>query len=256
MHKKKAELIEFIADIKTKKQIEKEIQTRYTIYEELVDTDTIAFLLVDELGRNIQSITKIANLTPNGDHTVIGRVLSISEKKTFKRKNGTPGRVINLEIADDSGTCRLVLWNGDIDIVKNKEIQVGTCLKVINGYTKPGYTGGIEINLGRWGLLEVEPLDGSVQKQHRNGEDISGMLVKKEATKTFFKDDGDIGFVTTITIKERNVKKEVVLWDCHVKEIQSFPIGENVMLKNVVKKWQNGKTEFHLLHEGCLEKRK
>ncbi|PNX52477.1 MAG: hypothetical protein BV458_09365, partial [Thermoplasmata archaeon M9B2D] len=115
MHKKKAELIEFIADIKTKKQIEKEIQTRYTIYEELVDTDTIAFLLVDELGRNIQSITKIANLTPNGDHTVIGRVLSISEKKTFKRKNGTPGRVINLEIADDSGTCRLVLWNGDID---------------------------------------------------------------------------------------------------------------------------------------------
>jgi len=52
MHKKKAELIEFIADIKTKKQIEKEIQTRYTIYEELVDTDTIAFLLVDELGRN------------------------------------------------------------------------------------------------------------------------------------------------------------------------------------------------------------
>jgi len=256
MHKKKAELIEFIADIKTKKQIEKEIQTRYKNYEELVDADTLAYLLVDELGRNTQSITKIANLASNGDHTVIGKVLSISEKKTFKRKNGTPGRVINLEIADDSGTCRLVLWNGDIDTIKNKEIQVGTCLKVINGYTKPGYTGGIEINLGRWGLLEVEPPDGSVQKQHRNGEDISGMLVKKEATKTFFKDDGDIGFVTTITIKERNVKKEVVLWDHHVKEIQSFPIGENVMLKNVAKKWQNGKTEYHLLNEGCLEKRK
>lgn len=256
MHKTKTELIELIADIKPKKEIEKEIQNRYKNYGELIDKDTIAFLLVDELGRNKQSITKILDLTPNGDYTVIGRVLSISDSKTFKRKNGTPGKVINLEITDDTATCRLVLWNGDIDYIKNKQIQTGTWLKIINGYTKPGYMGGMEINLGRWGLLEVEPIDVSTHTQHQNGGEIAGVLVKKEPTKAFFKDDGDIGFVTTITIKEQNIRKEIILRDRHVKEIQSYMIGEAVVLKNIVKKWQNGKTEFQLHCDGFLEKRK
>ncbi len=257
MHKTKAELIELISDIKTKKEIEKEIQTRYKNYGELVDKDTIAFLLVDELGRNKQSITRIADLTPNADYTVIGRVLNISDSKTFKRKNGSAGKVINLEITDDSACCRLVLWNGDTEHIKNKEIQQGTWLKVINGYTKPGYTGGIEINLGRWGLLEVEPVDISIQEQQRNnGEDITGVLVQKESTKAFFKDDGEIGFITIITIKEQNIKKHIILKDHHVKEIQAYKTGDSIKLKNVVKKWQNGKTEFYLSCQGRIEKRR
>lgn len=257
MHKKKTELIELISDIKTKKEIEKEIQTRYKNYGELVDKDTIAFILVDELGRNKQSITRIADLTPDGDYTVIGRVLSISDSKTFKRKNGAPGKVVNLEITDDTATCRLVLWNGDTEFIKNKEIQQGSWLKIINGYTKSGYTGGIEINLGRWGLLEVEPVDVSTQKQQQtNGQDITGVLVKKESTKAFFKDDGEIGFITTITIKEQNIEKHIILKDHHVKEIQAYKTGEGILLKDVVKKWQNGKTEFHLSDQGSVEKRK
>lgn len=257
MHKKKTELIELISDIKTKKEIEKEIQTRYKNYGELVDKDTIAFILVDELGRNKQSITRIADLTPEGDYTVIGRVLSISDSKTFKRKNGAPGKVVNLEITDETATCRLVLWNGDTEFIKNKEIQQGSWLKIINGYTKSGYTGGIEINLGRWGLLEVEPVDVSTQKQQQtNGQDITGVLVKKESTKAFFKDDGEIGFITTITIKEQNIEKHIILKDHHVKEIQAYKTGEGILLKDVVKKWQNGKTEFHLSDQGSVEKRK
>ncbi|MBN1860433.1 MAG: hypothetical protein JW840_03110 [Candidatus Thermoplasmatota archaeon] len=254
MHKNKTELIELIADIKSKKEIEKEIQTRYKKYEELIDKDTLAFLLVDELGQNKQSVTKICDLATNGDYTVIGRVLNISDSRTFKRKNGSAGKVINLEITDESATCRLVLWNGDIEYIKNKEIQQGTWLKIINGYTKQGYTGGIEINLGRWGLLEVEPVDLSMQKEQNHGEEITGVLLHKESTKAFFKDNGDIGFVTTITIKNQNIKREVILWDDHVKEIQSYKTGDRIILKNVVKKWQNGKTEFLLDTEGFLEK--
>lgn len=254
MHKNKTELIELIADIKSKKEIEKEIHTRYKRYEELIDKDTLAFLLVDELGRNKQSITKICDLAPNGDYTVIGRVLDISDSRTFKRKNGSVGKVINLEITDESASCRLVLWNGDIEYIKNKEIQRGTWLKIINGYTKQGYMGGIEINLGRWGLLEVEPMDLSIQKEQNHGEEIIGVLLQKESTKAFFKDNGDIGFVTTITIKNQNIKRQVILWDDHVKEIQSYKIGDKIILKNVIKKWQNGKTEFLLDTEGFLEK--
>ena len=258
MHKTKTELLEIIADIKPKKEFEKEINRQYTLYDELLDKDTIAYLLVDQLGRNTQSITKIVELTPNGDYTVVGRVLSISDSKTFKRKNGSPGKVINLEITDETGTCQLVLWNGDIDSIKNKEIKQGTMIKIINGYTKTGYTGGMEIHLGRWGLLEVEPTDASSQSQQRKYlcDEISGVLVLKEPTKAFFKDDGEFGFVTTITMKEHNIKKELILWDHNVKDIQTCHIGDTLTLKNVTKKWCNGKTEFHVMQNGSVERRK
>ena len=59
MHKTKTELLELSADIKPKKEFEKEINRQYTLYDELLDKDTIAYLLVDQLGRNIQSISKI-----------------------------------------------------------------------------------------------------------------------------------------------------------------------------------------------------
>ncbi|HWR27825.1 MAG TPA: OB-fold nucleic acid binding domain-containing protein [Candidatus Thermoplasmatota archaeon] len=258
MHKTKTELLEIIADIKPKKEFEKEINRQYTLYDELLDKDTIAYLLVDQLGRNTQSITTIAELAPNGDYTVVGRVLSISDSKTFKRKNGSPGKVINLEITDETGTCQLVLWNGDIDSIKNKEIKQGTLIKIINGYTKTGYTGGMEIHLGRWGLLEVEPTDASSQSQQRQYlcDEISGVLLLKEPTKAFFKDDGEFGFVTTITMKEHNIKKELILWDHNVKDIQTCHIGDSLTLKNVTKKWCNGKTEFHVMQNGSVERRK
>ncbi|MBE3136597.1 MAG: hypothetical protein IMZ43_04280 [Thermoplasmata archaeon] len=258
MHKTKTELIELIADLKTKKDFEKEIKIRYKDYDELVDQDTIALLIVDELGRNKQSITKIVDLSPNGDYTVVGKVLSISDSKTFKRKNGTPGKVINLEITDDTAICGLVLWNGDIDHIKNKEIQPGTIVKIINGYTKLGYTGDMEINLGRWGLLEVGPIDISSQEEQpkHNADEITGVLLHKESTKAFFKDDGEFGFVTTITVKEHDTKKEITLWDRCVKDIQAYKIGETITLKNVAKKCGNGKTEFHVNEDSTIEKHK
>jgi replication factor A1 len=258
MHKTKTELIELIADLTTKKDFEKKIKKRYKNYDELIDQDTIALLIVDELGRNKLSITKIIDLAPDGDYTVVGKVQNISDSKTFKRKNGTPGKVINLEISDDTGACRLVLWNGDTDHIKNKEIQLGTIVKIINGYTKLGYTGGMEINLGRWGLLEVAPTDITSQKEQPkyNADEITGVLIQKESTKAFFKDNGEFGFVTTITIKDHDTKKEITLWDQCVKDIQAYKIGETITLKNITKKYGNGKTEFHVTENSSIEKHK
>jgi len=256
MHKTKSELYGLIADLKTKKDFEKEINIRYKRFNELVDKDTIAHLIVDELGRNKQSVIKIANLSADGDYTVVGKVLNISDSKTFKRKNGNPGKVINLEIADDTGVCRLVLWNGDTAHIKNKEIRPGTVLRVINGYTKQGFRGDLEINLGRWGALEVEPAQNQPNQEPQESptEQIAGVLVHKESTKAFFKDDGEFGFVTTIKIKEQNITKEIKLWGHSVKDIQSCKIGEKVILKNVTKKWENGRTEFHVSEKSSIEK--
>ena len=124
MHKKKDELYESIKNLKTKKEFEDEIKNRFIENKKLLDKDTIALLIVDELERNNQVLSKISEIKPDSEYTVVGKITNIYESKSFKRKNGTSGKVINLDISDDTGSCRLVLWNKDVEQVKNKNITV------------------------------------------------------------------------------------------------------------------------------------
>ena len=247
MQQSKDELYELIKDLKTKKEFGEEIQERFQKYEQLFDKDTIALFMVDELGKNKQVISKIADLKPDSDYAVVGKITNIYGEKTFKRKNGTSGKVINLDITDNTGTCRLVLWNKDVEQVKNKEIKIGAKVKIINGYTKNGYS-GLEINLGRWGLLEIEPEDTPSMKEVESERpaDIKGILTYKEPTRAFFRDNGEFGFVTTIKIKEKESEKQITIWDTKVKEIQKFKIGDQVQIKDITTKQNNGKTELHV----------
>jgi replication factor A1 len=246
MHKTKNELYNLIRDIKSKEEFENDIKKRFEEFEKLLDEETIALLIVDELGRNKKVISKIADIKPNFEYTVVGQVKNVYESRKFKRKNGKPGKVINLDISDETGSCRLVLWNNDVEIVKNKDIVKGSIIKIINGYTKEGYS-GVEINLGRWGLLELESSDQiqTIFDTQANTNEISGELTHKNPTKVFFKDTGDVGFVTTIKINGENEEKNITLWDEKVKEIQKFKIGNKILIKDVTIKQNNGIKEIH-----------
>ena len=156
MHKTEEQLYETIKDLKTKNEFKEEIKKRQKEYDNLLDEDSIALMIVDELGRNKQNISKINELEPGMECTVFGKITNISQLRNFSKKNGTKGRVINLELTDDTRKCGLALWDKDVELVKNKSIQKGTNVKIINGYIKDGFN-GIEINVGRWGLIEIEP---------------------------------------------------------------------------------------------------
>lgn len=255
MHKTKDELYELIKDLKNKSEFEEEIKKRSQECDGLFDKDTIALFIVDELGRNSQVISKISDLKPDSEYTVVGKITNIYDSRSFKRKNGKSGQVINLDITDDTGTCRLVLWNKDVEQVKNKDIVWGTKVKIINGYTKNGYF-GIEINLGRWGLLEVEPDDQLILNKlpQKNSEYIKGILTFREPSRAFFRDNGEFGFVTKIKIKTEDKEKQVTVWDTKVKEIQKFKIGEKLIIKNVTIKLINGLEEINVNGNSIIQR--
>jgi replication factor A1 len=255
MHKIKDELYDSIKDLKTRNEFEEEIKKRYQENEGLLDEDTIALFIIDELGRNNKVISKISDLKPDSEYTVVGKITNIYDPKSFKRKNGTSGKVINLDISDDTGTCRLVLWNKDVEQVKNKEIVKGTSVKIINGYTKNGYS-GLEINLGRWGLLEVKSNNQIVinEVQSSSSDYINGILIHRESTRAFFRDNGEFGFVTTIKIKEKGKEKQITIWDEKVKEIQKFKIGQQLIIKNVTIKQNNSLEEIHVNGNSTIQR--
>jgi len=246
MHKNKDQLYEEIKDLKTKKEFEEEIIRIKKEFDDLLDDDTVALLILDELGRNKENICKIADLEHGNECTVFGKITDIKKSRKFNRQNGSQGRVINLELSDGSGTCGLALWDKDVELVEKRTIQKGTNVKIINGYVKDGFN-GLEINVGRWGLLEINPDNTPtiVNECKPSKDEITGKLIKKEPTKAFFKDNGEFGFVTNVKLETKEGIKFITLWDKKVKEIQNFKQGELINIKNLIIKEKNGKKEIH-----------
>jgi replication factor A1 len=252
MQQSKDQLYELIKDLKTKDEFEKEIKERYKKHNQLFDKDTVALFLIDELGKNNQVINKIADLKPDSNHTISGTVTNIYELRTFTRKNGSSGRVVKLDVNDNTGLCRLVLWDKDVEQVTNKKIKKGTKIKIINGYTKNGYS-GLELHLGRWGLLETESND-TLGIREIELDQIKGRLVDKESTRAFFKSTGEFGFVSKIKIKGDKKENIITFWDEKVKEIQKFKIGDILVIKDFTMKKNNGRTELHANGSCSIEK--
>ena len=255
MHKTKDKLYEQIEDIKTKEEFKKEIQQIQKEYDDLLDDDTAALLIVDELDRNKQNISKINKLEPGIECTVFGKITNINQLRNFNRKNGSTGRVINLKLTDDTGTCGLALWDKDVELVKNKKIQIGTNIKVVNGYIKDGFN-GLEINAGRWGLIEIEPenMPDSNKEKPPENKVTKGKLIRIEPTRAFFKDNGEFGFVTNIKLETKDGTKQITVWDKKVKEIQKLKQGDTIEIENINLKQNNGKEELHVNSKGVIKK--
>ena len=247
-------LYEKIKDIQTKKEFLEEIKNIQNEYDGLFDDETAALLIVDKHGKNQDSITKTNDLEPGMECTIKGTITNIGEVRTFNKKNGSTGSVVNLDISDDAGTCNLVLWHNDVELVENKTIQKGTTVKIINGYVKSGYNGGNEINVGSWGLLEILSGEKNELPETEKDNTISGTIIDMKPSKAFFKDDGTFGFVTNITVKTKDAAKNVTLWDENVKKIQEYKVGDIIKIEDINIKEKNGKTEFHLNGNGKITK--
>lgn len=248
-------LYEKIKDLKTKKDFENEIKKLQKDSDNLIDEEAVALLIIDELGRNNENICSISDLKSGQDCTVFGTITKIKNTRTFSRKNGSSGRVANLQISDESGSCGLALWDKDTDLIKNKTIKQGTKMKIINGYVKDGFS-GIEINVGKWSMIETEPenmpkisIDEKIEF-----DKITGKLVEIQPTKAFFKDNGDYGFVANIKIKNEKETKTIAVWDEKVKEIQKFKINDKLEITNIDSRQKNGKAEYHLNGKGTIKK--
>lgn len=258
MHYTKNELYERIKDLKTRTAFEKEIQQRKKEYDELFDEETLALLIVDELGRNTEGILKIRDLLPGVECTVFGKVTWVNIPRTFQRKNGSTGKVANLEISDETGRIAAVLWGKHVELVENKTIQSDTSLKLVNGYVKKGYQ-NLEIHMGRWSTIELlrkdEDIPPSIKQMRTNpAVNIYGVLQEIQPTTVFFKEDGSYGFVTKITIQTDAGLKHLTLWDEQVKTIQQFTIGDTISIKNIDTRKKNGTYELHVNGYSTIEK--
>ena len=87
-----------------------------------------------------------------GDLNLTGKVLEISDVRTFQRKDGTDGKVGNLLLGDSTGAIRVVLWDEKTDILTG--IECGDAIDVINGYARENaFSHKVELQIGNQGII-------------------------------------------------------------------------------------------------------
>lgn len=92
---------------------------------------------------------KINELTPGmGSVNLDAEVVGIEPPREIN-KMGRNLRVANATIQDDSGTITLVLWNDQIDLVKE-----GSKVKITNGYVNT-WQDKAQLTLGKFGKMDV-----------------------------------------------------------------------------------------------------
>ncbi len=136
-----------ISDLMTFERFRKEIESRREKYGDLLDDEAIAYLIVDELGRNPGNRMKISEVYDGVNATLEVTVEKIGDVETVKGKH----RILRVTVSDDTGRCTLVLWNEEIDKAM-ENLREGRKVKIINGYVKENMY-GLQISLGKWGIL-------------------------------------------------------------------------------------------------------
>ncbi|MBU4139258.1 MAG: replication factor A [Euryarchaeota archaeon] len=218
-------------------EFKSKIEEKITFMNGLCDLKTAAMLVSSELGVN--EAVKIKDMSPDRSNVVfIAKVLSVSEIREFSRDNDTTGRVVNLNLADDTGSIKAALWDEACDLVKIGDIKPGQSLKV-KGYVKEG-KGGLEVNVGRGGGIEhidkevsvdIKPVKISEVKNGMNSLNMIGKIIDMGAVRTFSRKDGTAGKVRNITLGDDTGKIRLTLWDAKA-DATEFKSGDTVEVMN------------------------
>lgn len=154
---------EIIAKIKEKSSLSEselsdKVEKKVAQLAGLVSREGAAHIVASELGiklvGQLSGRLQIKNIL-NGmrDVETVGKVMQVFEERQFST-NGREGKVASLQVADETGGIRAVLWNEQAENVKG--VKAGDVVKVKSAYVRER-NGLKELHLNDRSVLLVNP---------------------------------------------------------------------------------------------------
>lgn len=181
---------------------------------------------------------KIADIKNGmGSINVIGRLLDISDIRTFNKKDGSKGRVGNITIGDDTGKIRITLWDEKTD--KMAELRLGDAVEVINGYARENnFNQQVEIQIGNHSLLKKTETSVKYQENFTAIADIvpgesysiQGSVSGLGEIREFNRDDGTVNMVSNIYVSDDTGRIRVALWADHALLVDELDIDTPIQI--------------------------
>ncbi|WP_407413263.1 OB-fold nucleic acid binding domain-containing protein [Methanobrevibacter sp.] len=173
------------------------------------------------------------------DVTISGRVISISNPRSFKTRKGASGEVCNVELKDNTGEIRAVFWTQNIKLIKN--FNEGDIIQIKNVDIKEGYS-GLEANLRPRSTvihLEEDPSKFPVYEETiTNIADIKAdtkvniiaRIVRIPTIRSYEK-NGKEGKVASLELQDASGKISYTLWNKNVELIKDLGLEDGDTIK-------------------------
>ena len=198
-------------------------------------------------------------LLEDGDkeQSFTGRVMSISNPRSFTTRKNKAGKVCNVEVEDKTGKIRVVLWTENIKHLKN--ISEGDIVRVENVDIKDGFSG-----------LEATMRPRSVFKKDTNAdpseypeyvEDITPIKDVKPDTKVnviaritkippirTYNKNGKDGQVASLELQDASGTISYTLWNKNVDLIESLDLNDGDTVKILQAQVRERNDEVSLSH--------
>ena len=191
--------------------------------------------------------------------TIEGRVISISNPKSFKTRKGQSGEVCNVQLKDNTGEMKAVFWTQNIKLLKN--VNEGDIIQIKDVDIKDGYS-GLEANLRP--RSTVVHLEEDSSKFPVYNEDITNIEDIQNDTKVniiariiriptirSYEKNGKEGKVATIELQDRTGQISYTLWNNNVEIIKDLNLEDGDTVKIIQAQAReratfDGKTEMGL----------
>lgn len=158
----------------------------------------------------------------DNDVIVIGRIIELSDVRQFERDDG-PGYVRNIEIADDTGSLKVVLWNDDA----KREFENGQAIKLQNPRLTLDMDNRIEANVNRSTAI-LEPSESELEKLPSQ-EELMEMIYVQKPIEALAEDDTNVHVIGKIVSvgTENTIRKKCPNCRSNVEESEDEYICDN-----------------------------
>lgn len=224
----------------------------------LADEETAAMLIAHEL--TDQAVDSIAEIEPGMEEVKFrGKIVAVGDIREFDREDDDVGRVVNVEVADETGSIRAAFWDEMADSATT-ELEPGQVLR-IQGRPREGY-GGVEVSVEQAEIDEDAEIDVTVAETYRI-DDLSiglsdvtlrGKVLDSEPIRTFDRDDGSEGRVSNLVVGDETGRLRVTLWDRQAELADAFDPGESIEVIGGYVRERDGDLELHVGSRGSVER--
>ena len=195
-------------------------------------------------------VTKIKQITfEQKSLQMEGKVKEIYGSSTFMRADQSPGKVLRLKVADETGEVIVVFWNEKAEEIESK-VKRNANIEIVNAKVKAGQNGEIEVHVDFSTFVNLSTVEKCTVKIANLTEDLGDVCVEGEvATLPVCREvktqKGEMIKITGFDLRDDSGSIRVNAWREHAETTSKLMMGEKILLENVYAKiGYNGRLEL------------
>jgi replication factor A1 len=244
----------------SRQEINSELQKQVDNFSGLIDEEGAIILVAKELGIDLKDnyeaskteiVQKISELSPGKYASIVGRIIEISDKREYNKKDGGHGSLIPLIVQDKTGMIRCILWDDQTIIQQEESFNKHEIIRILYGLVKKGKNGGIEMHIGSKSRIELQPdeidqknIPSMDQNQIKITQikdlnlnlpiiNIEGRIGNLYPPKEFTRRTGAKGQRASLSVMDPTGSCYITFWNTDVSIMKDNTEGQNVRILNL-----------------------